>query len=54
MYYLKIKCGFDPYELDDCLEFYFNHIEDLFDFQKQIFKVSNYEMIIGKCEDENE
>lgn len=55
MYYLSIKCGCDPYELDDDLDFYFETIEELFDFAKHILKVSNYEVKIGNyCGDDNE
>lgn len=55
MYYLSIKCGVDPYVLDDDLDFYFKTLEELFDFAKQILKVSNYEVKIGNYYgDENE
>ena len=51
MYYLKIKCGVDPYELDDDLEFYFNSIEETIDFAKHILRISNYEVKIGNYYD---
>lgn len=47
MYYLKIKYGVDPYELDDDLDFYFDTFKEMCDFAKQVLKVSNYEIKIG-------
>lgn len=55
MYYLSIKCGIDLYELGDNLYFYFQSLEEAFDFAKQVLKVSNYEIKIGHyCGDEDE
>ena len=54
MFYLKIKCGCDPYELGDYLDFYFNNLEELYNFATTILTVSDYEVIIGNCGEENE
>ena len=43
MYYLGIKCNDDPYDLN-YLDFYFNDIQEMFDFAKHILDVSNYEI----------
>lgn len=54
MYYLKMKAGCDPYELDDYIEFNFENLEELFEFAHHILNVSYHEVIIGNCYPENE
>jgi len=50
MYYLGLKYDPDPYNLE-YLDFYFDSLEELFDFAKHILKISNYEMSIFKREE---
>ena len=51
MYYLGIKCNDDPYDLD-YLDFYFDDIQEMFNFTKHILDVSNYEILIRFLENE--
>ncbi len=51
MYYLGIKCHDDPYDLD-YLDFYFNDMQEMFNFAKHILDISNYEIVMKFLENE--
>ena len=54
MYYLGIKCNMDdPYDLN-YLDFYFDDIQEMFNFAESILSISTYEIVIQTCSQENE